>query len=90
VRTLFIRLGQKNRDEYRYQIGFKNLNGIVSVEAFRIREDLVGACAVIDGSFKTTNWIIEEVSYSINKFIADFLSKNISINQPAKRAGLFS
>jgi len=62
-------------ETYRYKLLVKNLEENFLVEAFRLQENQVGACAIRDESIETIYWFFEENNYSINKFIGDTLSK---------------
>ncbi len=61
-------------ETYRYKLRVKNREANFSVEAFKLQEDLVGACALKNESIETTYYFFEEANYSINRFISDTLS----------------
>lgn len=65
-----VQIKELRTDEiYRYKIQVKKNEENFFVEAFKFQDELIGACALKNESFKTTYWFFDESACSINRFI---------------------
>jgi len=62
---------------YTYKLRVKKSEQSFFVEAFRLKENLVGAYTLNDKPSETIYWTFDENIYSINKFISEILSVNL-------------